>query len=307
MSETFLWIGFNVCILALLALDLSVFNRKAHEIKVREALLWTAFWIVLSLLFNLGIWHYRGSDDALLFFTSYLVEKSLSMDNIFVFLLIFTYFGVSPLYQHKVLFWGIIGALIMRAIFIFAGVALIVKFHWIIYIFGAFLVFTGIKMITEKDKQIHPEKNPILKLFRKFLPVTDRFQNGKFFIKKDRRLWATPLFIVLVVIETTDVVFAVDSIPAVLAITHDPFIVYTSNVMAILGLRALYFALAGIMGIFRYLHYGLAVILAFVGVKMLLTDLYKIPTIAALGVIGAILLISVVASLVFPAPKIDTR
>jgi tellurite resistance protein TerC len=229
-----------------------------------------------------------------------LLEKSLSVDNIFVFIMIFAYFRVPALYQHKVLFWGILGALIMRAIFIAAGVTLIQQFHWVIYIFGAFLVLTGIKMATQKDKEIHPEKNPVLKLFRRFMPVTERYEDSRFFVKKGRRWFATPLFVVLLVVETTDVIFAVDSIPAILAITIDPFIVYTSNVFAILGLRALYFALAGIMQLFHYLAYGLAAILVFVGIKMLLADIYKLPIAVALGVVAGILLISVVASLLRP-------
>jgi tellurite resistance protein TerC len=249
----------------------------------------------------------KGYEKAMEFLAAYLVEKSLSMDNLFVFLMIFTYFGVSPLYQHKVLFWGIIGALIMRAIFIFAGVALIQKFNWIIYVFGAFLIYTGIKLATEKEKEIHPEKNPILKLFRRMMPVTSEFHEGKFFIKRDGRSWATPLFVVLIVIETTDVIFAVDSIPAVLAISHDPFIVYSSNVMAILGLRALYFALAGLMYLFRFLNYGLAIILSFVGVKMLITNFYKMPIGLALGFIGAILAVSIILSVLIPKKDGDER
>ena len=285
----------------MLALDLGVFNRKAHVVKIKEALIWSGVWISMALLFNLGIYYWLGPRPALEFLTGYLLEKSLSVDNIFVFLLIFTYFKVPALCQHKVLFWGIIGALIMRAIFIAVGVALIQQFHWVIYVFGAFLIFTGIKMALQKDKEIHPEKNPVIKLFRRFLPVTHEYdEESRFFVKKAGVLHATPLFIALLVVETTDVIFAVDSIPAVLAITHDPFIVYTSNVFAILGLRALFFALAGIMEMFHYLHYGLAAILVFVGAKMVLTDLFKIPIGIALGIVAGILLISVVASLMAP-------
>jgi len=294
------WVLFNLFVLAMLALDLGVFHRKTHVILITEALLWSGFWIALALLFNVGVYFWRGSETALAFLTGYLIEKSLSVDNIFVFLLIFTYFGVPSLYQHKVLFWGIVGALIMRAIFIFAGVALIEKFHWVIYVFGAFLVLTGIKMALQKEKEIHPERNPLLRLFRKFMPVADHYEGARFFIRRGGRFFATPLFIVLLVIETTDVVFAVDSIPAILGITVDPFIVYTSNVFAILGLRALYFALAGIMKLFHYLHYGLSAILVFVGAKMLLADLYKIPTGIALSVVAGLLLISVIASVVHP-------
>lgn len=304
MSTTLLWVGFNVFVLLMLLLDLGVFNKKAHEIKVKEAVLWTIFWIVLSLIFNAGIYFYFGYQKALLFFTAYLVEKSLSMDNIFVFLMLFTYFKVNPIYQHKVLFWGVLGALIMRAIFIFAGIALIEKFDWILYIFGAFLIYTGYKMMKEKDKEIHPEKNPVLKAARKMLPVTRDYRNGYFFVKENGKRFVTPLFIVLLVIESTDVVFAVDSIPAVLAISHDPFIVYTSNVMAILGLRALYFALAAVMRLFRFLHYGLSVILIYVGSKMIVAQLgYHIPTEISLGVIAFVLTISIVTSTYIPENK----
>ena len=299
-NSLFLWIGFNLFVLGMLALDLGVFHRKAHVIKIKEALAWSAFWIALALLFNVGVYFWRGPQTALEFLTGYLLEKSLSVDNIFVFLLIFSYFKVPALYQHKVLFWGILGALIMRAIFIAAGVTLIQQFHWIIYVFGAFLVFTGIKMAMQKDKEIHPEKNPVLKLFQRVMPVTQDYEKSKFFVRRAGGVLATPLFVVLLVVETTDVVFAVDSIPAILAITHDPFIVYTSNVFAILGLRALYFALSGIMQLFHYLHYGLSFILVFVGVKMLLADIYKIPIGIALGVVASTLLISVIASVVRP-------
>ncbi|MBI4532089.1 MAG: TerC family protein [Candidatus Latescibacteria bacterium] len=294
------WVGFNIFVLAMLAVDLGVFHRKAHVVKIKEALIWSAVWIALALLFNVGIYVWRGPETALAFLTGYLIEKSLSVDNIFVFILIFSYFRIPPLYQHKVLFWGILGALIMRAIFIATGVTLIQKFHWIIYIFGAFLILTGIKMALQKDKEIHPERNPVLRLFRRFMLVTDHYEDGKFFVKREGRSFATPLFIVLLLVETTDLIFAVDSIPAILAITLDPFIVYTSNVFAILGLRALYFALAGIMQLFHYLHYGLSAILVFVGVKMLLADIYKIPIGIALGVVAGILFLSVIVSIARP-------
>jgi len=299
-NQVILWVAFNLFVLLLLAIDLGVFHRKAHVIKIKEALVLSGIWIALALLFNLGIYFWRGQVTALEFLTGYLLEKSLSVDNLFVFLLIFSYFLVPPLYQHKVLFWGIIGALIMRGIFILGGVALIEKFHWIIYIFGAFLVLTGIKMALQRDREIHPEKNPVLRLFRQFMPVTDRYEEGRFFVRRAGSYFATPLFVVLLVVETTDVIFAVDSIPAILAITLDPFIVYTSNVFAILGLRALYFALAGLMQLFRYLNYGLSIILVFMGVKMLLATIYKIPIAIALGVVASILLISVMASVVLP-------
>lgn len=296
-NQLWLWVGFNAFVLLMLALDLGVFNRKDHEIKIKEALIWTSVWIVLALLFNAAIYYYNGPEPAMQFLTGYIIEKSLSIDNIFVFVLVFSFFKVPALYQHRVLFWGIIGALIMRAIFIAAGVTLIEKFHWIIYVFGAFLIFTGIKLAINKGTKVDPEHNPVVKLFRKFFPVTDQYHGNKFWIKVKGKNVATPLFLVLLLIETTDLIFAVDSIPAILAITSDPFIVYTSNVFAILGLRSLYFALAGIMHLFKYLHYGLAAILIFVGIKMVLVDFYKIPVNVSLCVIGGILLVSVLVSL----------
>jgi tellurite resistance protein TerC len=301
-----LWGGFVAFILGMLILDLKVLHRDHHEIKIGEALFWTVIWIVISLVFNLGIYVFMGAEKALEFLTGYLIEKSLSVDNIFVFILIFSYFKVDVRYQHEVLFWGIMGALIMRAAFIFAGVALVTRLHWVIYIFGSFLVFIGIKMAFEKEKEIHPEKNPVLGLFKRFVPVTSDYIGSRFFVRKAGRTMATPLFVVLVVIETTDLIFAVDSIPAVLSITFDPFIVFTSNVFAILGLRALYFAIAGVMKLFNYLHYGLSFILVFVGVKMLLADFYKMPVTAALAVVGGALAISIIASLLFPAKNNGT-
>lgn len=296
-NQILLWVIFNIFVLGMLALDLGIFHRKAHVIKIKEALVWSAVWITLALIFNLGIYFWRGPETALEFLTGYLIEKSLSVDNIFVFLLIFSYFGVPSLYQHKVLFWGILGALIMRAVFIATGITLIEKFHWTIYLFGAFLILIGVKMALQKERKIRPERNPVLRLFRRWVPITEDDAEGRFFVKRVGRYFATPLFIVLVVVETTDVIFAVDSIPAILAITLDPFIVYTSNVFAILGLRALYFALAGIMGLFHHLHYGLSAVLVFVGFKMLLADLYKIPVSVALSVVAGILLISVMTSI----------
>lgn len=294
---------FNVFVLAMLVLDLGVFHRKAHEVKVGEALLWTCVWIIMALLFAGGIYLWRGHEDGLSFITGYLIEKSLSVDNIFVFILIFSFFRVDPEWQHKVLFWGILGALVMRAIFIFAGIALIQTFHWIIYFFGAFLVYTGIKMSFHRETEIHPEKNPVLRVFRRLFPVTEDYRGGKFFIRENARTLVTPLFIVLLFIETTDIVFAVDSIPAIIAITRDPFIVYTSNIFAILGLRALYFALAGTMKLFRFLHYGLSFILAFIGGKMLVSGIYEVPVTAALAVVAAALAVSVTASLIVPKGK----
>jgi tellurite resistance protein TerC len=299
-NQIFLWVGFNIFVLLLLALDLGVFHRGAKVIKLKESLVWSAVWIVVALLFNAMIYFWRGTDVALQFLTGYLIERSLSVDNLFVFLLIFNYFRVPSAYQYKVLFWGILGALIMRAIFIAAGVTLINMFHWMIYVFGAFLVIIAVKIAFEKETEIHPENNPVLKLFRKVMPVTNTYADDRFFIRKAGKTFATPMFIVLLVIETTDVIFAVDSIPAILAITTDPFIVYTSNVFAILGLRALYFALAGIMELFHYLNIGLAVILAFVGVKMLISNFYEIPITIALGVVILTLAASILASVMFP-------
>ncbi len=300
MEKFWLWGSFNLFVLVMLALDLFVFHRKHREIKVKEALLWSAFWIALALVFNAGIYFYQGPQPALEFLTGYLIEEALSIDNLFVFILIFSYFKVPKQYHHEVLFWGILGVLVMRAIAILGGVALIKNFHAIIYIFGAFLIFTGIKMALEKDKEIHPEKNIILKLFRKIMPVTPDFVGGKFFVIQEGRKFATPLFIVLLVVETTDLVFAVDSIPAVLAVTQDPFIVYTSNVFAILGLRSLYFALAGTIHLFHYLHYGLSGILVFIGGKMLASDIFPIPIGLSLSFIAVVLVGSVAASLIWP-------
>jgi tellurite resistance protein TerC len=271
------WILFNAFVLLMLALDLGVFNRKIHEVSLKEALTWTFIWVLLALVFNAIIFYWRGRQQALEFFTGYLIEKALSVDNIFVFIMIFTYFQIPSKYQHKVLFWGILGALLMRVIFIFAGVALIEKFHFTIYLFGALLIYTGYKMFYHNNAKIEPDKNPFIRFFKKFMPVTPHLQEDNFIVKLNGKLYATPLFLVLILIETTDLIFAVDSIPAILAITQDQFIVYTSNVFAILGLRSLYFALAGVVHRFWLLSYGLAVVLVFVGIKMLLIDIYKIP------------------------------
>jgi tellurite resistance protein TerC len=296
-SSVWLWVGFNVFVLVMLALDLGVFHRKAHVVSAREAATWSAVWIGLALLFNLGIWHFLGPQKGVEFLTGYLIEKSLSVDNIFVFALIFGYFAVPQEYQHRVLFWGILGALVMRAIFIAAGAALLASFHWIIYVFGAFLIVTGIKMVLTPAKGLEPEKNPVVRLVRRLFPVSDRYHGQRFFVRDRGILTATPLFVVLALVETTDLIFAVDSIPAIFAVTSDPFIVYTSNVFAILGLRSLYFLLAGVMSKFEYLKHGLAAILVFVGTKMAIIDLYKIPSTVSLGVVAAILAIAVVASL----------
>ena len=297
--DIYVWAGFIAFVILLLAIDLGVFHRKSHEVKIKEALIWSAIWISLAFIFTYGVYFFMGKEKAFEFLTGYLIEKSLSVDNLFVFIMLFTFFNVEPKYQHKVLFWGILGALIMRAIFIFAGVALISKFHWIIYIFGAFLVFTGIKMLFHKDEEIAPDKNPLVRLFKKFFPVSEQMHGGKFFVKIDSKTVATPLFVVLLVVEFTDLIFAVDSIPAILAISNDTFIIFTSNVFAILGLRALYFALAGITKYFHYLKYGLSAILVFVGVKMVIVGFYKIPIVYSLLTILGILLISVLASVIF--------
>jgi tellurite resistance protein TerC len=301
-DQMILWVAFNVLVLGMLALDLLVLHRKAHAVSLREALAWSCVWVSLALLFSLGVYFVRGGEKALEFLTGYVIEWSLSVDNLFVFLVIFSYFAVPPIYQHRVLFWGILGALVLRAIFIATGSALLANFHWMIYVFGGFLVFTGIKLLFAGEDKVEPEKNPAVRLLRRFIKVTPDYQGQRFFIRKDGTLWATPLLLVLVVVETTDVIFAVDSIPAIFAITLDPFIVYTSNVFAILGLRALFFLLAGVMEMFRYLKVGLSFVLCFVGAKMMLVDLYKIPIGISLGVVAGILGISILASF-FIQPK----
>lgn len=308
MEESiWLWIGFNVFVLILLGLDLGVFHRKSHAVSMKEALTWSIIWITLSLLFNLVIYlfwdkmvpnsSYTNIEAALAFLTGYLIEKSLSVDNIFVFILIFSYFAVPDRYQHRVLFWGILGALVMRGTLILIGAALLDAFHWIIYVFGAFLIYTGIRMARHQDEELKPDDNPIVKFFRRFVPVTENYEEDKFFIRRAGRLFATPLFLVLLVVESTDLVFAVDSIPAIFAVTRDPFIVYTSNVFAILGLRALYFLLANVMHQFQYLKLGLSVVLTFIGVKMTIIDLYHIPVGVSLAVVASVLTISILASL----------
>jgi tellurite resistance protein TerC len=291
------WILFNAFVLLMLALDLGVFHRKTHEVSLKEALIWTFVWISLALVFNAIIFYWRGRQQALEFFTGYLVEKALSIDNIFVFIMIFTYFQIPAKYQHKILFWGVLGALLMRVVFIFAGVALIEKFHFAIYIFGALLIYTGYKMFYHNNAKIEPEKNPLIRFFKKFMPVTPQLHEDNFIVKLNGKRYATPLFLVLLLIESSDLIFAVDSIPAILAITQDQFIVYTSNVFAILGLRSLYFALAGIVHRFWLLSFGLAVVLVFVGIKMLLVDLYKIPIEWSLIFIATIIAGSIFLSL----------
>jgi tellurite resistance protein TerC len=291
----------------MLALDLGVFQRKTHAVTVKEALIWSAVWIVLALAFNVFVYYDFGKQKAIEFLTGYILEKSLSVDNIFVFVLLFSYFKVPSEYQHKVLFWGVIGALILRAILIAVGAIMIAKFHWIIYVFGAFLVFTGFRMAKQNDEDIHPEDNFLIRFFKKIFPVTNDYHGEKFFVKLDGKKFATPLFIVLLAIEFTDLVFAFDSIPAIFAVTSDPFIVYTSNIFAILGLRSLYFALAGVIHKFHFLKIGLSMILIFIGMKMLIMDIYKIPTTYSLGVIAIVLTASVVLSILKPKQEEDTE
>jgi tellurite resistance protein TerC len=295
-DRLFLWIIFNVFVLGMLTVDLGVFHRKAHAVTTREATTWCLVWVTLAILFNAGVYIWLGSEKAFEFFTGYLIEYSLSVDNIFVFILIFSYFAVPASYQHRVLFWGILGALIMRGAFIGTGAILLQHFHWVIYVFGAFLVFTGIKMLLKEETTVHPEHNPVIKLLRRLMPLSANYEGQRFFVKNQK--WAaTPLFVVLLVVESTDLIFAVDSVPAIFAVSRDPFIVYTSNVFAILGLRSLYFLLAGVIGLFVYLRYGLGVVLGFVGIKMLLVDIYKIPIGVSLAVVAGILALSIVASL----------
>ena len=311
------WVVFNAFVLLMLVLDLGVFHRKSHVVRFKEAVAWTFVWVSLAGLFALLVYlfgHHMVPDPtrpnhelALEFVTGYLIEESLSVDNLFVFLLIFRYFRVDRSHQHAVLFWGILGALVMRAGFILGGVTLINRVHWVIYLFGAFLVYSGIRLFGKQETEIHPENNPVLKLFRRVVPISEQFEGRKFLVKRGVRWIATPLAVVLIVVETTDVMFATDSIPAILAVTRDPFIVYTSNVFAILGLRSLYFALAGMMEVFHYLHYGLSVVLIFIGVKMLGSEFFQISIGVALSVVGGILVISVVASLLFPVRKADDQ
>jgi tellurite resistance protein TerC len=296
-----LWAGFIAFVLAMLFVDLGVFHRKAHEVSLKEASLWSAVWVALAIVFNALVYVWFGPERALEFSAGYLIEKALAVDNIFVFVVIFSAFAVPAIYQHRILFWGVLGALVMRAVFILLGGAFLQRFHWAIYVFGAILAATGIKLMFQRNQELHPERNPLVKAFQRFFPVTHELEGDKFTVLRDRngklRRYATPLLLALVAVEVTDVIFAVDSIPAIFAITSDPFIVFTSNIFAILGLRSLYFLLAGVITKFVYLKPGLAVILVFVGAKMLLTDIYKIPIGVSLGVIAGILGLSVAASL----------
>jgi tellurite resistance protein TerC len=306
VDQPWLFVAFTVFVLGMLALDLGVFHRQAHAVSLREAGAWSAVWIALALTFNAGVLYLLGPQAGLEFLTGYLIEKALSVDNVFVFVLIFSYFAVPAHYQHRVLFWGVLGALAMRAAMILAGAVLIEQFHWVIYLFGAFLVFTGVRMATQTEHAIEPEANPVVRLLRRVIPVTQEYHGQRFFVRQAltpggaARLVATPLFVVLVLVETTDLIFAVDSIPAIFAVTQDPFLVYTSNVFAILGLRSLYFLLAGVIHKFHFLKLGLSVVLVFVGAKMLLTDIYKVPIGLSLAVIAVVLGASVGASLLFP-------
>ena len=293
-----LWAGFTLFILLMLALDLGVFHRKAHVVGFREALAWSGVWIGLALAFNAGVWHWFGAQRGLEFLTGYLIEKSLSVDNVFVFAVLFSSFAVPAAYQHRVLFWGILGALVMRAVFIFAGAAAIQRFHWVIFVFGGLLVLTGLKLLFRRDGEVHPERNPLFRLIRRVVPAVPEYHGEKFTVVRAGRRYATPLLLVLVAIEITDLVFAVDSIPAIFAVTRDPFIVFTSNIFAILGLRALYFLLAGAIRRLAYLHVGLALVLVFVGTKMLILDVYKIPTPVSLAVVAGLIAVAVTYSLV---------
>jgi tellurite resistance protein TerC len=295
VNQTLFWILFNLFVAGVLALDLGVFHRRAQRPTLRQSLAWSALWIALAALFAALVFFWQGRAAALEFSTGYIIELSLSADNLFIFLLIFRYFHLPEHEQYRVLFWGIIGAIVMRAAFIFAGVGLIRKFHWVIYVFGALLVYSGLRLLFQRGARVHPDRNPVLRLFRRVFPVADDYSEGKFFVRREK-LYATPLLLVLLVIETTDVIFAVDSIPAVLAITLNTFIVYTSNIFAILGLRSLFFALSSLMDIFEYLHYGISCVLVFVGFKMLLSHYYPIRTDVSLAVIGSILLVTIAAS-----------
>jgi tellurite resistance protein TerC len=299
-----LWAGFIAFVLVMLALDLGVFHRRAHEVSLKEAGVWSAVWVFLAALFNVGVYLGFGPDRALEFTTGYLLEKALAIDNLFVFVVIFSAFAVPARLQQRVLLWGVLGALVMRAVFILVGGAFLQRFHWGIYLFGAVLAITGIKLLFQRNHEIHPERNPLVRAFQKVFPVTHEFAGDRFTVVKSGRRYATPLFLAMVAIEVSDLIFAVDSIPAIFAVTEDPFIVFTSNIFAILGLRSLYFLLAGVITKFAYLNVGLALVLIFVGAKMLLMDVYKLPIVVSLGVIATILSASIAISwLKPPAPR----
>ena len=297
IGSPLLWAGFVAFVLAMLAVDLGVFHRKAHEVSLKEAGVWSAVWVGLAVLFNAGIYAWFGRDAALQFTTGYLIEKALAIDNIFVFVVIFTAFAIPTVYQHRVLFWGVLGALVMRAAFILAGGAFLQRFHWAMYVFGGLLAVTGIKLLLQRNQQIHPERNPLVRAFQRVFPVTHEFAGDRFTVVRGARRYGTRLLLALVAVEVTDLLFAVDSIPAIFAITSDPFIVFTSNIFAMLGLRSLYFLLAGVIARFSYLKVGLSLVLVFVGGKMLLADVYQVPIAVSLGVIAAILGGSIVLSL----------
>jgi len=298
VGNPWLWGGFAAFVITVLTLDLGVFHRRAHAVTLREAAAWTGVWVSLAVLFGAGVWWWLGPTKALEFATGYLIEEALSVDNIFVFLVLFTFFKVPAELQHRVLFWGILGAVVMRAVFILAGAALLAKFHWIIYVFGGILVVTGIRLFVQRDHDMNPERNPVLRVFRRLVPTVSEYHGQRFTVVKKGVRYATPLLAVLVAVEATDLIFAVDSIPAVFAVTTDPFIVYTSNIFAILGLRAMYFLLAGVMDRFAYLKPGLAMVLVFVGTKMMLVEVYKIPIGVSLGVVMGILTVSIAASVI---------
>ena len=306
IGSPLLWAGFTGLILVLLALDLGVFHRKAHEVSFREAAVWSVVWIGLALAFNVWVYHAHGADRGLEFLTGYLIEKALSVDNVFIFLVIFTSFRVPALHQHRVLFWGVVGALLMRAVFIFAGAAALKAFHWLLYVFGGVLLLTGVRLLLQRHAEEHPERNPLFLAFQSVIPTTSDYHGDRFWVKVNGQRFATPLFMVLVLIEITDLIFAVDSIPAIFAITKDPFIVFTSNIFAILGLRALYFCISGFVAKLVYLKTGLAVVLIFVALKMTLSEVYKIPIGVSLSVVASILAVSVAASLLRTAPPDST-
>jgi tellurite resistance protein TerC len=300
IGSPLMWVAFIAGVLAMLAIDLGVFHRKAHEVGLKEAASWSVVWVGLAGVFNLGLYLWFGPEPAMEFAAGYLIEKALAVDNIFVFVVIFAAFAVPAIHQHRVLFWGVLGALVMRAVFIFAGGALLQAFHWAIYVFGAMLFVTGVKLLLQPNREMHPERNPLVKLFRRVLPVTKELAGDRFFVSRNGRLFATPLFLALLAVEFTDLVFAVDSIPAIFAVTSDPFIVFTSNIFAILGLRSLFFLLGGAITRFAYLKVGLSVVLIFVGAKMLLLPVYDVPIAASLAVVVAILATSIAASCLRP-------